>query len=42
LQKGTYEVLGQLKINASGVVLRGSGMNSNGTILVGAGTGRKL
>ena len=40
LQKGTYEVFGQLRINASGVVLRGSGMSSNGTILVGAGTGR--
>lgn len=40
LQKGTYEVLGQLRINASGVVLRGSGMNANGTTIIGAGTGR--
>ena len=40
LQKGTYEVLGQLRINASGVVLRGYGMNKNGTTLIGAGTGR--
>jgi ribosomal protein L28 len=40
LQKGAYEVFGQLRINASGVVLRGSGMNNNGTILIGAGTGR--
>jgi len=40
LQKGTYEVYGQLRITASGVVLRGSGMNENGTILIGAGTGR--
>ncbi|HLO38015.1 MAG TPA: hypothetical protein VK173_05990, partial [Lacibacter sp.] len=28
LQKGTYEVLGQLRITASGVVLRGSGINA--------------
>jgi Family of unknown function (DUF6298) len=40
LQKGMYEVFGQLRIHASGVVLRGSGMNENGTTLVGAGTGR--
>ena len=40
LQKGTYEVFGQLKIRASGVVLRGSGVNK-GTVLVGAGTGRQ-
>lgn len=38
LQKGTYEVFGQLRIEASGVVLRGSGANE--TIIVGAGTGR--
>jgi ribosomal protein L28 len=41
LQKGTYEVLGQLRITASGVVLRGSGMNENGTVLMGAGTSRQ-
>ncbi|MEI9955929.1 MAG: DUF6298 domain-containing protein [Ferruginibacter sp.] len=40
LQKGEYEILGQLQINASGVVLRGSGMNEGGTTLIGAGTGR--
>ncbi|WP_276501023.1 DUF6298 domain-containing protein [Terrimonas pollutisoli] len=38
LQKGTYEVSGQLRITASGVVLRGSGVNA--TTIVGAGTGR--
>lgn len=38
LQKGTYEVFGQLRITASGVVLRGSGTNA--TTIVGAGTGR--
>lgn len=41
LQKGNYEVLGQLRITASGVVLRGSGMNANGTTIIGAGTGRQ-
>lgn len=35
LQKGTYDVAGQLKITASGVVLRGSGMGEGGTILFG-------
>lgn len=38
LEKGTYEVMGQLRITASGVVLRGSGINA--TTVVGAGTGR--
>ncbi|MFC0775242.1 DUF6298 domain-containing protein [Terrimonas alba] len=38
LQKGTYEVYGQLRITTSGVVLRGSGVNA--TTIVGAGTGR--
>jgi Family of unknown function (DUF6298) len=40
LQKGTYEVLGQLQINVSGVVLRGSGMDASGTTIIGAGTER--
>jgi hypothetical protein len=38
LQKGNYEVLGQLRITASGVVLRGSGVDN--TTITGAGTGR--
>ena len=38
LQKGTYEIFGQLRITASGVVLRGSGINE--TTVIGAGTGR--
>lgn len=38
LQKGVYEVAGQLRITASGVVLRGSGVNA--TTINGAGTGR--
>ncbi len=38
LQKGSYEVFGQLRIAASGVVLRGSGINA--TTIIGAGTVR--
>jgi hypothetical protein len=41
LQKGTYNVNGQLQIKASGIVLRGSGMGQNGTVLFGAGTDRE-
>ena len=33
LQRGTYEVTGQLKIGASGVVLRGSGPGNDGTVI---------
>lgn len=40
LNKGTYQVNGSLKINATGVILRGSGMGTNGTVLVAAGTDR--
>lgn len=40
LQKGIYEVVGQLRITASGVVLRGSGANEKGTTIIGTGTGR--
>jgi hypothetical protein len=38
LQKGTYEVFGQIRITVPGVVLRGSGVNE--TTIIGAGTGR--
>jgi hypothetical protein len=41
LQKGTYNVDGQLKIDASGVVLRGSGMGDGGTVLLGTGKDRQ-
>jgi hypothetical protein len=41
LQKGTYEVNGTLTISASGVVLRGSGMMANGTVLKGTGFTRE-
>lgn len=40
LQKGNYEVRGQLRITASGIVLRGSGMQENGTTITGTGTER--
>jgi len=41
LEKGTYEVFGGLQIKASGIVLRGSGMGEDGTILLGAGDDRQ-
>lgn len=41
LGKGTYEISGSLFIRASGVVLRGSGMNDNGTVLLGSGRSRE-
>ena len=39
LQKGTYRLNGQIRINASGIVLRGSGVNN--TILIGEGIDRE-
>jgi hypothetical protein len=41
LNKGVYNVNGNLKINASGVVLRGSGMGTNGTTLLATGKDRE-
>lgn len=41
LAPGTYKVSGGLKLSASGIVLRGSGMGENGTILLGAGHSRE-
>jgi hypothetical protein len=41
LQKGVYEVYGQLHIKTSGVVLRGSGTGKEGTTLTGAGFDRQ-
>jgi hypothetical protein len=41
LDKGVYSVNGSLKINASGVILRGSGAGNNGTVLLAAGTDRE-
>lgn len=40
LQKGNYQVSGQLKISASGVVLRGSGISDKGTTITATGTDR--
>ena len=40
LRAGYYRVSAPLKIQASGVVLRGEGMGDTGTILIGTGTGR--
>ena len=40
LEKGSYQVAGILKINASGVVLRGSGTGVNGTKLFATGLDR--
>ena len=41
LEKGVYEVAGGLIIRQSGVVLRGSGMGSDGTVLLATGTDRR-
>ncbi len=40
LEKGIHRVSGSLEIAASGVVLRGSGMGPDGTVLLGAGQTR--
>ncbi len=40
LEPGQFELSGQLLINASGVVLRGSGTHKDGTTIVGIGFGR--
>lgn len=41
LSKGRYEIYGNLKMSASGVVLRGQGMGDDGTILFAAGLDRR-
>jgi hypothetical protein len=41
LEKGNHEIAGNLTINASGVVLRGSGMSGSGTVLTGIGQNRE-
>jgi hypothetical protein len=40
LRAGYYRIATPLRIQASGVVLRGEGMGDTGTVLVGTGTGR--
>nr|MBP6759661.1 pectate lyase [Flavobacterium sp.] len=41
LDKGTFKISGTLYIKTSGVVLRGSGNNENGTVLLGTGLNRE-
>jgi Family of unknown function (DUF6298) len=41
LDKGTFKISGTLFLKKSGVVLRGSGNNENGTILLGTGLKRE-
>jgi hypothetical protein len=41
LTAGTYSISGQLSITASGVVLRGTGQETNGTVLIAAGTSQR-
>jgi hypothetical protein len=41
LAPGKHTVTGRLKINASGVILRGSGMGDGGTVLIASGTDRE-
>ncbi|HTC76681.1 MAG TPA: hypothetical protein VK684_13960, partial [Edaphobacter sp.] len=41
LRPGRFRVQGQLHLNASGVVLRGSGTGSNGTVIVATGNSRR-
>jgi hypothetical protein len=40
LKAGYYRMATPLRIQASGVVLRGEGMGDTGTVLIGTGTGR--
>jgi hypothetical protein len=40
LRAGYYKMATPIRIDASGVVLRGEGMGDTGTILIGTGTGR--
>jgi hypothetical protein len=41
LEKGTYGIDSELRIAASGIVLRGSGSGADGTVLVAQGTSRR-
>lgn len=41
LKRGEYRVSGQLQLRESGVVLRGEGDSSDGTVIVATGTGRR-
>jgi hypothetical protein len=41
LQKGRYELQGGIEIHSSGIILRGSGPDDDGTLLVAAGIDRR-
>lgn len=41
LDKGTFKVSGEINIKESGIVLRGSGSDTNGTMLLGTSINRK-
>lgn len=41
LGKGIHSVTGELKINVSGVILRGSGVSADGTVLIASGQDRR-
>ncbi|MGN6554867.1 MAG: hypothetical protein ACTHLW_14260, partial [Verrucomicrobiota bacterium] len=41
LSRGQYRIEGSLRIAASGVVLRGEGTTTTGTVLLGVGTGQR-
>jgi Family of unknown function (DUF6298) len=41
LARGRYEIAGQLRLTAGGVVLRGQGDGPDGTVLVASGDGRR-
>lgn len=41
LRAGTYQVAGQIRIEASGIVLRGEGDDDSGSVIIAEGTGRR-
>ena len=41
LERGTYAIDGELRVAASGVVVRGAGAGEDGTVLVASGTSRR-
>jgi hypothetical protein len=41
LLRGRHEISGSLRLDTSGIVLRGQGMNENGTVLVATGEDRR-
>lgn len=41
LRRGTYRIAGTLRVRVGGIVLRGEGEGTDGTVLVAAGTGQR-